>query len=406
MNNKFLDKTWIEINKSSLIKNIAQFKKIISPKVKFCAVVKSNAYGHGLSEVAKICQENGADWLGVDSIDEALILKKAGVAKLPILILGYVPLARLFEAVTNQFRLTVYNKETILALVEIPNSKFQIPNKSQIQNFKIQNKSKIKNLKSEIINVHIKVETGTSRQGVLEKDILDFVRLIKKYPQINIEGLSTHFANIEDTTDHSYAMMQLERFKRIVALLEKNGISIPIKHTACSAATILFPQTHFDMVRVGISMYGLWSSRETRVSANSLRRINLQPALIWKTKIAQIKELETGTPISYGLTEKLSRDSKLAILPVGYWDGYDRGLSSIGNVLVGGKRCKVLGRVCMNMIIVDVTDVSDVKIEDEAVLLGKQGNEEISADEIAQKIGTINYEVVTRINPLIKRVSI
>jgi alanine racemase len=240
---------------------------------------------------------------------------------------------------------------------------------------------------------------------VLEKDILDFVKLVKKYPQINIEGISTHYANIEDTTDHTYAMAQLERFKKVVVKLEKNGIEIPIKHTACSAATILFKETHFDMVRVGISLYGLWSSRETRVSANSYReKIRLQPALIWKTKIAQIKELEADTPISYGLTEKLLRPSRVAILPVGYWDGYDRRLSSVGNVIISGKRCKVLGRACMNMIVVDITDAPDVKVEDEAVLLGKQGKEEITADEIAQKLGTINYEVVTRINPQIKRI--
>lgn len=384
----------MEIDRSALVSNIRQFKKITHPGVKVCAVVKANAYGHGLVEVARICQANGADWLAVDSIDEALTLKKAMAAKLPILILGYIPLSRLEEAVQNSFGLTVYNKETIKKLGEFP-----------ISNFKFSNRSQTPKWKNQKINVHIKVETGTSRQGVLEKNILDFVKFIKKFPGINIEGLSTHYANIEDTTDHSYAMSQLARFQKIAAKLERAGIKIPIKHTACSAAAILFPQTHFDMVRVGISLYGLWSSRETRVLANSHgEKIKLSPVLTWKTKIAQIKELPEGTPISYGLTEKLPRKSKIAILPVGYFDGYDRRLSSIGNVLIGTRRCKVLGRVCMNMIVVDVSDVKGVRVEDEAVLLGKQGREEISADEIAQKLSTINYEVVTRINPQITRI--
>lgn len=381
MNNYYLTKkedcrTWVEISQKAYKDNLDQFKKLIGSKVKLMAVVKSNAYGHGILKIGKIAQDQKVNWLGVDSIDEAILLKEAGI-KLPILILGYTLKSRLKEAVDNGFRLTVYNPETIKELGKINQKSY----------------------------VHIKLETGTSRQGVLEKDILDFVKLIKKYPQIQIEGLSTHYANIEDTTDHSYAKKQLKIFKRVVLDLEKNGFKIPIKHTACSAATILFPETYFDMVRVGISSYGLWSSKETKVSANSLaRKINLQPVLTWKTRIAQIKSLPAGTFVSYGLTEKLMRDSKIAILPVGYWDGFDRHLSSIGNVLIGGYRCKVLGRVCMNMTIVDVTDLSDVQVEDEVVLIGKQEKEEITADEIAQKLGTINYEVVTRINPLLPRI--
>lgn len=370
-------KTWLEIDKKAISSNIRQLKSILSPGSRFCGVVKANAYGHGLVEVAEICTQNGVDWLAVDSIDEAIALKKVKI-NLAILILGYVPLARLAEAVRNNFRLTVYNTETIIALGKIKNKK---------------------------INIHIKVETGTSRQGVLEKNILKFVKLIKKYPQIKIEGISTHFANIEDTTDHSYAMEQLTRFRRIVQKVERLGIKISIKHTACSAATILFPETHFDMVRVGISLYGMWSSKETRVSANlEKRKIILKPALCWKTRIAQIKDLPAGTPVSYGLTEKLACPSKIAILPIGYWDGYDRGLSSIGNVLIRGQRAKILGRVCMNMMVVDVTNILNARVEDEVVLLGKQKKEEITAEEIAQKIGTINYEVTTRINPLIKRI--
>ena len=343
------------------------------------AVVKANAYGHGLIEVAKIVSganpaKGGTSWLGVDSVDEAIKIRKAGI-KAPILILGYTLLSRLKDVVKYDFRQVIYNKETI----------------EKLQRGK----------------VHLKVETGTSRQGLEKDELLELAKFIKKYPQIEIEGIYTHYANIEDTTDHGYAQMQLKKFKEAVELLEKNNIKIPVKHTACSAAVILFPETYFDMVRLGISMYGLWPSKETFVSAQEKKRkIKLEPVLTWKTKIAQIKNIKAGAPISYGLTERLLQDSKIAILPVGYFDGYDRKLSGIGNVLIKGKRCKVLGRICMNMIMVDVGHIPNIKIEDEAVLLGKQGSEAITAEELAQKIGTINYEAVTRINPLIPRIVI
>ena len=391
-----MHKTWVEINKKALQNNIQQFQKLIggSPphqafgsegKVKLMAVVKANAYGHGLVETAKIVQGLDALWLGVDSIDEAIEIRKARIDA-PILILGYTLLSRLEDVVKYDLRQVVYNKETI--------EKFG----------SLAPKNKVK--------VHLKVETGTSRQGLEKEELLELAKFIKKYPQIEIEGAYTHYANIEDTTDHSYAQQQLQRFKQALDLLDKNSIKIPIKHTACSAAVILFSETYFDMVRLGISMYGLWPSKETFVSAQEKgRKISLRPVLTWKTKVAQIKKIKAGTPISYGLTERTSQDSKIAVLPVGYWDGYDRKLSGVANVLIKGKRCKMLGRVCMNMIMVDVSHILDIKLEDEVVLLGVQGDpltklgaSEISADELAQKIGTINYEVVTRINPLIPRI--
>jgi len=257
------------------------------------------------------------------------------------------------------------------------------------------------------VKVDLKIETGTFRQGLEKEQLLKLVRIIKKYPNIKIQGIHTHYANIEDTTNHDYAQKQLQKFKHIVDFLEKNNIKIPIKHTACSAAIILFPETYFDMVRLGIAMYGLWPSKETFISAKERKRkINLEPVLYWKTRIAQIKIIKAGTSVGYGLTEKVSRDSKIAILPVGYWDGYDRKLSNVGSVLIKGKKSRIIGRICMNMIIVDVSHINNVKPEDEVVLLGKQKMEKITAEELAQKAGTINYEIVTRINPLIPRIII
>lgn len=375
-----MHRSWVEINKKVLQHNIEQFQKLIGDKIKLVAIVKANAYGHGLVEVAKIAVSSRVNWLGVDSIDEALKLRKAGIDA-PILILGYTLLSKLKEVIKYDLRQVVYNKETIVELVKQATKQ----------------KKKIK--------IHLKVETGTLRQGLRKEELLELARFIKKHSQIQIEGIYTHYANIEDTTDYGYAQLQLKRFKQAVDLLEKNGIKVPIKHTACSAAIILFPETYFNMVRLGISMYGLWSSKETFVSAREKnRQINLEPVLTWKTRIAQIKNIKAGDPVGYGLTERVSRDSKIAVLPVGYWDGYDRKLSGIGNVLIKGKRCKLLGRVCMNMVVVDITDVVNVKLEDEVVILGKLGKEEITVEEIAQKIGTINYEVVTKINPLIPRI--
>lgn len=343
------------------------------------AVVKSNAYGHGLVPVARVADAEGAAWFGVDNVDEGIELRKNGIKK-PILILGYTLNSRLRDCVDHELSFVVYNLETARAL-----RKLQLKKKSAF--------------------VHVKIETGTTRQGVSGDALRRLVRELKKTPGVVIEGASTHFANIEDTTDHAYAEKQLERFQDGLAILEKEGIDPPWKHAACSAATVLFPDTYFNLVRLGISMYGLWSSKETlAVAKREHRMLELTPAMTWKSIVAQVKTVAKGTPISYGITERVTRASKIAVIPVGYWDGYDRGLSGTATVLIRGRRCKVLGRVCMNMFMVDVTDVSDVSVEDEVVLLGSQRRETIRAEELASKLGTINYEFVTRINPTIARI--
>ncbi len=358
-------KTWVEISASAVKHNMETARRAMKEGARLCCTVKANAYGHGFLEVAKLAQEYGADWLAADSVEEGIVLRDNGI-KIPVLVLGYVPLKNLAEAVQKNLSLTVYNPETIDAL----------PAGAKI---------------------HIKVETGTGRQGV-PLDQLSAFTLRAWSRGLITEGLSTHFANVGETANSSYAMEQLQKFNQAKEILASQDIQ-PICHTACSAAIFLFPETHFDMTRLGISLYGLWSIAPN-LKPNTY---NLKPVLTWKTIIAQLKSFLAGAPIGYGLTERLKRPSRVAVLPIGYFDGYDRKLSSVGEVLVSGQRCKVLGRVCMNMTMVDVTDVPDVKIEDEVVLIGKQGNEEITAEELAKKIGTINYEVVTRINPLIRR---
>ena len=370
---------WVEISKENLLQNISVIRNLIGKSRKLLAVVKSNAYGHGMIEISKIILKGFVDWLGVNSIDEGIELRNNKI-NVPILVLGYVPLRDLEDAINNDLRLTVYNIETVNKLEEIG----------------------IKLNKD--IPIHIKVETGTNRQGIMGKRLSALLDFIRGNSSLKLEGISTHFANIEDTTDHSYAQFQLDEFKKIEREFFKNEPNL-LRHTACTAAVLLFPETYFEMVRVGIGMYGLWPSKQTKVSCSmeGNKIPELKPVLTWKTKIAQLKDVPDGSFISYGGTYRTTRESRIAVLPVGYYDGYSRAFSNIAHVLVKGKRAPVRGRVCMNVIMVDVTDIPDVKLEDEVVLLGKQSDEEITADHLASLAGTINYEIVTRINPVLER---
>jgi alanine racemase len=297
-------------------------------------------------------------------------------------VLGYVSFDELERAIENDLRITVYNAETIEHLGSIADRT------------------------GKKIRLHVKVETGTHRQGIREEDLFSFVDRIKSHPSLIWEGLSSHFANIEDTTDHSYARFQLDNFIRICGKLEERGISIPIKHIACTAAAILFPETYFDMVRIGIGMYGLWPSKETYLSCLLQNRhpVQLKPVLSWKTRIAQIKKVPKGAYVGYGCTFRTTRETTLAVLPIGYFDGYCRAFSNMSYVLIKGQRAPVRGRVAMDFIMADITDIPDVKIEEDVLLLGKDGEDGITADDLARMAGTINYEIVTRINPRIQRI--
>jgi alanine racemase len=249
------------------------------------------------------------------------------------------------------------------------------------------------------------LETGNNRQGLRLEDALRLAFFCKK-SGVQVEGLATHFANIEDTTDHSFARKQLRLFREGWAAFHKAGFDIPVCHLANSAATLLWPDAQFDMVRTGISAYGMWPSSETFVSAIRERRerIALTPALTWKTRVAQVKTVPPNEFIGYGCTYRTTHEMRLAILPVGYFDGYDRKLSNTGYALIRGVRAPIRGRVCMNMTMVDVTDIPGVAVEEEVVLLGHQGQEEISAEQLGEWCGTINYEIVTRIAEHVPRI--
>ncbi len=358
-------RTWIEVDKRAIYHNIAEFRKIIKTEVKLMAIVKSNAYGHGLVDFAKTA-ENKVDWFGVDSITEGLKLRQKGI-KEPVLVLGYTLPSRLKEAALNNISLTVSTLELLRDI----------------------------NLLKTPPKIHIKIDTGMHRQGFFIKDLPQVIKLLKKF-KLSPKGLYTHLAAAKDRLYPSVSLKQLEIFKKSDKIFRKSGFTEYLRHAAASAGTILYPEAHFDMVRIGIGCYGMYP---TSMSVG----VKLKPALTWKSTIGEIKSVPKDAYIGYDLTEKTLKASKLAIVPIGYWHGFDRGLSNYGEVLVNDKRCKVLGRVSMDMIIIDVSDVRDVKINDEVVILGNLKKEKITAEDMALKIGTTNYEIVTRINPLIKR---
>jgi alanine racemase len=370
--------TWIEIDTEKLRANIEAFRTLTQPDTALMVVVKANAYGHGLRVVASVAAER-ADWLGVNSCEEALEVSSLGVAK-PVAILGHTPVDQLRPVIRNGYRQVVYRLDVATAM------------------------SREAEEAGKEAFVHLKVETGTNRQGIPVEDLEEFVAVLRRLPAINIEGVYTHFANIEDTLDPSFAQSQLQRFRQAVSILNSMGVRPPLIHAAATSGVLLYPETDFSMVRLGIGAYGVWPSRETQLAARERgRHITLAPILTWKTRVAQVKNLKAGEFVGYGLTYRASRPMQVVVVPVGYFDGYDRRLSNAGRALIHGQPVAVIGRVAMNMMMLDVTDVG-AQPDDEVVLLGRQDASEIRVEELSEKAGTIPYETLCRINPLVPRV--
>jgi len=369
-------RTWIEISKENLSENIKVFRNIISRKTKLMAVIKANAYGHGFGQVLSIIKDE-VDWLGVDSLEEALRIRKSGV-KTPVLVMGYTPLNDLINAVKNDISFVVYDKDSIVKALSLSHKNTP--------------------------KMHIKIETGLNRQGVKTNDALELYKIMSKNKNnIYPEGVSTHFADIEDTLDSSYAEKQLKHFKSTIDYFKCKNKNIMV-HCAATAASMLYKKTHLDMIRVGIGIYGLWPSKETKIALKIKNvKFDLKPVLSWKSMIVQVKKVKTGESVGYGRTWYAPRDSLIGIVPVGYSDGYDRGLTNKSHVLIKGKKAPVVGRVAMNMIMVDVTESNGVKVGDNITLIGKENNNEVSADNLAELLNTINYEIVSKINPGILR---
>ena len=369
-------RTWIEISKKALKNNYSIFRKLIGPKCQLMAVVKSNAYGHSLVDFSRLVGDFGVDWLGVDSIVEAESLRREGIKK-PVLVLGYTLLGKVEEATKNNVSLTVADLETL----------------RNLRNFGRDGKK---------LKIHLKIDTGMHRQGFFVSEIPEVIKILKSKPNIKLEGVYTHFSSAKDLASPSETLEQIEEFKKAIGLLESAGFKNFIKHASATAGAILFPESHFDMVRIGIGLYGLWPSKEIKNAFKN--KIKLEPVLSWKTIVGQIRKIPKGSGIGYDLTEKITRNSMIAVLPIGYWHGFPRLLSSVGSVLVRGNKMRVLGRVSMDMVCINVTSVKSVKVGDDVILIGKSGKFEISADDIADLSGTTSYEIITRINPLIKRI--
>jgi alanine racemase len=358
-----LGPTWTEVNLDAIAQNVRNIKKLIGEKKELMAVVKGNAYGHDILEISPVVLRNGASKLAVARLEEGIFLRKTGIT-VPILVLGLTLKQQAELLVSYSITPTVSEYEMIEEL-----SKFAVKEERTAK-------------------VHLKVDTGMGRIGILPDHILDLVNKIKALKNIEIEGIFTHFS-VADEKDNTYTEMQFKKFMDVLTVLENEGIKIPVKHVGNSAALLDLPHMWLDLVRPGISIYGLYPSKEVQ------RTVKLIPAHSFKTRIVFLKKLLPGECISYGRTYTTTkRRTKIASLPVGYADGYNRLLSNQGEVLVRGKRFPVIGRICMDQTMIDVTNLPQVKIGDEVVLWGRQGQEEITVEEIAEKIGTINYEIV------------
>lgn len=356
---------WVEIDLSSLIHNLNQLKKF-HPKV--LPVIKSNAYGHGLIEVAKRL-ESYVDTVCVISTDEGEQLREAGF-KRNILILGsFFP----FEKEVR--RILKYNL---------------IPTVSSIEELKALGKT------NRSIKFHLMINTGMNREGISVSDLPEFINTYVSSKNLKMEAIYTHFSSAY--FDKEYTMRQIDLFNFALKTLRKANLNPTFIHAANSAASVLYPQAHYDAIRPGIALYGLLPFKGAE------RYINLKPVLSWKARIVLIRHLPKGSAISYGQTYVTKRKSKIAVIPVGYADGYSRLLSNKSEVLLHGRRVKVVGVITMDMTMLDVTDIKDVKVGDEVVLIGAQGNEKVTAEEIADLLNTINYEIVCKIHPRVKRI--
>ncbi len=368
------NRAWSEVNLDNIAHNVKEIRRITDKKAEIMGVVKADAYGHGVMEVARTLIENGVTRLAVSMLDEAIQLRKNGIG-VPILILSYTDPRRAEEIILNDVTQTVFSHDLAEALSE---AAVRLD----------------KNVK-----IHIKIDSGMTRVGFMPGySAVKNVIKISKLPKIIIEGLFTHFASA-DENDRSYTYMQFEKFMSIVSELNRIGIYIPVKHVCNSAGVIEFPEMHLNMVRPGIALYGMYPSDEVHKD-----RINLRPAMTLKANIILVKDVETDTCISYGRIFKTQRQSRIATLPIGYADGYTRLLTNKGKVLVNGQQVPIVGKICMDQCMIDVTDVQgEVNVGDEAVLFGSQNGSEIRIEDLAAKVGTINYEIACIIGKRIPR---
>ncbi|OGI94517.1 alanine racemase [Candidatus Nomurabacteria bacterium RIFCSPLOWO2_01_FULL_40_18] len=373
----FLPLSYIELSSKNLIHNIKQFRNLVKRGTRISVAIKGNAYGHGQNEIAKIL-EPYVDYFQINSKEELELLRKS--SKKAVLLFGYVQKKDLAQ---------VIKLGCILAVFSIKHLK-EIDKAAQRLNVKQ--------------TIHISVDAYLGREGVLVDELPKFLKEIKKCKFIKMTGIYAHFANIEDTSDFSHAQKQIREYQEALKLTDAFGFKNLQTHISATSGILIYEKEtgKNSLVRLGIGVYGLWPSE--RLGLLYRNKMELKPVLSWKTKVAQIKVLPKGRTIGYGLTYKTRKKTKIAIIPVGYADGLDRGLSNKGEVLISGARCKIIGRISMNMFTVDVSNLPKVEIEDEVIILGSQGKEQITAEKMAKQIDTINYEITARISPILPRI--
>lgn len=365
---------WAEINLDNLAHNMREIRRLADKKAMVTAVIKADGYGHGAKHITDTLLKNGADRFAVAVLDEALELRESGVEE-PILVLGYTPPEKVKDIVKYDIHQAVYSYE----LAE------SISKEAVKQNKKAK--------------IHIKIDTGMGRIGLKpDEDSVNMIKEISILPNLVMEGIFTHFA-IADEKDKNYTMEQFKKFTWICKRLEEEGVKINVRHCGNSATIIDLPEMHMDMVRAGIILYGLMPSQDVE-----LEKIDLKQVMSLKARVTHVKEIEKDESVSYGRKFIASKKSKIASLPLGYADGYTRMLSGKAEALIKGVRVPVVGRICMDQCMIDVTDIDGVKVGDEVVLFGEQNGSFISIDELAEKLGTINYEIVCMIGKRIPRV--
>jgi len=378
---------WAEIDLKAIAHNIGAVRQLIAPKTKIMAVIKADAYGHGIVNVAHTADAAGVDAFGVARLGEAIVLRKSGFTN-QILIFGYTPPEAAGQLIKNNLVQAVFSSSYAITLNE-----------------------KARELNGHI-KIHIKIDSGMGRLGLVPARLLETgkdvnktnhsicrsVSSIVKLSNLETEGLFTHFA-ASDSDDKKSAYKQLTLFREVISLLEADGVDIPVKHSANSGAVIDLPDAHLDLVRPGIMLYGLYPSAEV-----AHHKVELQPAMQLKARVAQVKNVPAGFKVSYGHTYSTPYATRLATIPIGYADGYSRQLSSSGTMLVKGHRAPVVGRVCMDQTIIDVGHIEGVCCGDEVIIIGRQDGAVLSAEEMARELGTINYEIVATLMARVPRV--
>lgn len=356
---------WVEVDLDAIEHNVREIARHTQSEI--MAVVKADGYGHGAVPVARTALEAGATWLGIATVEEGVTLRRAGIDA-PALIFGYVPPSQAEALVRHDLRAAVYDLDFARALSAVGGH----------------------------ARVHLKVDTGMGRIGVRPDQAVAFAQELTALPGIELEGVFTHFSTA-DEPECDFAQRQLDAFTEVLEALKAAGIEPKVRHACNSAGILLLPQGHYDLVRAGIVIYGLPPDPDVDWP------LELRPALSWRTQVSMVKTVEAEMPISYGRTYQTSGQERIATLPVGYADGFFRSLSNRGHVLIKGRPCPIVGRVCMDQTMVRVPDDVDVRPGDEAILIGVQGNERISANDLARAVGTINYEIVCAISKRVPR---